>query len=119
MRFRAGGLIGERQRVAPARQAVREAFGVFGGLNLDAAQGRAGFLGLDHAAGAAIYIEEIIGEPVTGQRKLADGDAAVGHDIGLVDRADVPARLDEQLIDLPSGVLFRSPHLPSFELLFL
>jgi len=74
---------------------------------------------LDHAGGATIYIEEIIGEPVNGQLKLAYGHTAVGRDMGLVDIADVPARLDEQLIDLPSGVLFRIPHLFSFRFLFL
>ena len=114
--FRAGGLIREGQRVAPARQAFGKAFGVLGRLDLDAAQDRAGLLGLYHTGGAAIYVEEIIGEPVAGQRKLAYGHAAVGRDVGLVDVTDVPARLDEQLIDLPSGVLFRIPHLPSFRL---
>ena len=38
--FDAGGLVGERQRVAPAGQAGGQALGVFVGLGLDAGQGR-------------------------------------------------------------------------------
>lgn len=52
----AGGLIRERQRVVPARQAGGQALGVFGGLGFDAGQGHALLLGFDDAGGLAVHI---------------------------------------------------------------
>ena len=67
--FDAGGLVGKRQRVAPARQAVGQALGVFVRLGLDAGEGDAFLLGLDHPGGLAVHIEQVVGEAVAGQRE--------------------------------------------------
>jgi hypothetical protein len=54
--FDAGGLVGKRQRVAPARQPGGQALSVFVRLGFDAGEGYALLLGLDHPGSFAIYI---------------------------------------------------------------
>ena len=109
-RFRASGLIRERQRVAPARQAGGQPLGVFLSLVFHAAQRDALLLGLDDAGRLAIDIQQVIREAVAGQRELADRHAARGVDAGLVRVLNVPAREAEQPIDLFAGALFRRCH---------
>jgi hypothetical protein len=104
--FDAGGLVGERQRVAPARQTGGQALGVFVGLGFDAGEGDAFLLGLDHPGRLAVHIQQVIGEAVTGQRKFTDGDATRGMDVGRGRIADVPARRLQQHINFSPSSLF-------------
>ena len=105
--FHAGGLVGERERAAPGGQGVWQAGGVFAGLRLHADERGAGLLGFDDAGGFAVHVEHVVGEAVALlQLELADGDAAVRGDVGLVGVAHGPAGRGEQLVDLVACELF-------------
>ena len=110
-RFHARGFVRERERAAPGGQGVRQAGGVLRGLRLDADERGAAFLGLDDAGGFAVHVEHVVGEAVALlQLELADGDAAVGGDVGLVRVAHDPAGGGQQLVDLVACELFGRGH---------
>jgi hypothetical protein len=51
------------------------------------------FLGLDHAAGLAVHIEQVVGKAKPGvEGELADGDAKGRMDVRIGYAADMPAR---------------------------
>ncbi len=102
-RFHAGGLVRERQRIAPARQAGWQTLGVFVGLSFYAAEGDAFFLGFDHAGGLAIHIQQIVGKAMAGEREFADRHAARGMDVGGGCIADEPACRLQQSDDILTG----------------
>jgi hypothetical protein len=88
----------------PARQAIGQALGVFVGLDFDAGEGDALFLGFDHPGSLAVDIQQVIGETVAGfQRELTDGNAPRGVDICLARVAHMPAGYSEQAIDVLPG----------------
>ncbi len=112
--FHTRGLVGERQWVAPGRQPVRDALGVFGGLGFHAGEADAFLLGFDDPGGLAVHVQQVVGEAVAGfQGELADGHAPGGVDVGDGRIADMPTRRDEQRIDVLPCLLFRLNHVPT------
>ncbi len=106
--FGAGGLVSERQRVVPARQAIRQAFGVFVGLGFDAGEGHTLLLGFDDAGGLAVDVKQVIGKTVAGfEREFADRHAACGADVDFRCVAHMPASGCKQLVYGSPGLLFR------------
>jgi hypothetical protein len=98
--FDAGGFKTERQRPAPGGQAGRQALGVAGGLHFHAGEGGALFLGLDHAGGFGVDVEQVVGKAVAGvQGEFADGHATGGVDVGIRHVADVPAGRSKKRVD--------------------
>ncbi len=117
----AGRLVGERKRIMPARQAVGKPLGVLVGLDLDAGEGGAGLLGLDHPGSLAVNVEEVVGEAVTGERKLADRHPARRMDVGGADVLHGPAGRLQQAVDLLAGFSFglrrHKPSLPPTDII--
>jgi hypothetical protein len=78
--------------------------GVAATLQFHAGQGGAVFLGLDHAAGLAIHIEQVVGKTKAGvEGEFADGHALAGVDVGISHIADVPTGCNKQCVDADSG----------------
>ena len=103
----AGRLVGERERPDRRGELVGEAGDVLAGLGLDADEGGADLLGLEHADRLAVHEEQVVGNAVAGlEGELADGDtchrpARGGR--GQVDRPvvlDDPAGRGQLLVDL-------------------
>ena len=68
-------------------------------------------LGLDHAGGFAIDIEQVVGEAMAGgKRKLAKRHTPRGMEVGLGEIEDAPAGCGEQAVDFEAGELFRRDH---------
>jgi hypothetical protein len=66
----------KRQRPAPGGQSGWQALGISLGLDLNTFERGAFFFGLNHAAGFAVHIEQVIGKAVASiERKLTDGHA--------------------------------------------
>ena len=83
--FYARGFKQKWQRPAPCRQGSGQALGIAPGLNLNAFEGGTFFFGLDHAAGFAIYIQQVVGKAVAGvEGEFADGDAGGRVDVGVL-----------------------------------
>ena len=60
-------------------------------MQLHAGQRGALFLGLDHAAGLAVHIEQVVGKAKTVvEGEFADGHAGANVNIGVGHIADVP-----------------------------
>lgn len=105
-RLHPGGLVAKRKRAEWCRQSFGDAFAVFLGLRLHAGEGRALLLRLDHPGRHAVHEEKIVGFTVAvPQRKLPDGNARAGVDIGVCPILDDPARLLEQVVDRLPGFL--------------
>lgn len=107
--FDAGRFVQERQRPAPGGQAGGQTLGITTGLRFDAGEGRALLLGLDHAAGTAIDIQQVVGGAMAfDQRKFADRNAVCGVQIDLGEILHRPAGGAEQRVDgLPGRLLGR------------
>ena len=91
MGFYAGALPHEGQRAAPGGQRGWQTLGIAAALQFYAGERSALFLGLDHAAGLAVHVEQVVGKPKPGvEREFADGDAGGSVDVGIRDIADVP-----------------------------
>ena len=105
----------EAQAVAHLRvgEGGGQAPGVAAALQFHAGERGAFFLGLDHAAGLAVHVQQVVGKAEAGvEREFADGDAGGGVDVGVRDIADVPARLLQQRVDADSGFLLWRHGLP-------
>ena len=82
--------------------------GVLVRLQLDAGKGVTGRLRFENARSLPVDKQHVVGEPVARrQRELAYGDAPPGGEVHRVAVLDNPARLDERLVDLPTGPLLR------------
>ena len=92
--FNAGGFVAEGQGSAPGGQRGGQALGVAGGLHFHAGERSALFLGLDHASGFAVDIQQVVGKAVTGvEGEFTQRHATGGVDVGLGHIADVPTGL--------------------------
>ena len=106
-------LVDEGQRPAPRGQADGQALRIAGGLDLHAGERSALLLGLDHASGLAVHVEQVVGKAVAGvEHELADGHARRSVDISLVDIAYQPAGRLQQAVDGLPGCLFWLGHGP-------
>lgn len=102
-----GGFKQKRQGPAPGGQGGGQALSVALRLDLDAFEGAALFFGLDHAAGFAVHIEQVVGKAVPGvERKFADRYPVRRVQIDLVDVANMPASSLQELVDLDAGFGF-------------
>jgi hypothetical protein len=115
----AGGFIAERQGPHPGGQRSRQALRVAGGLHLDAGEGGARLLGLDHAGGFGVDVEQVVGKAVAGvQGEFADRHATGGVDVGVRHVADMPAGRSRSAsmdcLALASGVMRVPPFCGSF-----
>jgi len=80
---------------------------LFCGLDLDPGKGGACLFGFNNSRRLALNIEQVVGASVAGcQRKLADGHAGAGVEIGRFDVLDGSAGLSQQTIDILAGCLF-------------
>ena len=105
--FYARGFKQKWQRPAPCRQGSGQALGIAPGLNLNAFEGGTFFFGLDHAAGLAVHIKQVVGKAVAGvEGEFADGDAQRCVQIDLIDMAHVPASGLQELVDVDTGLGF-------------
>jgi hypothetical protein len=69
-----------------------EALGVAAALQLYSGERCALFLGLDNAAGLAVYIEQVVGDAKARvEGEFADRHASGGMDVGVCHIADVSA----------------------------
>ena len=102
----AGGLVEKGQRVVPgvSLQPGRQAVAVLRRLGLDAAEGRAHRLGLDHADGASIDEEHIVREAGL-KGKLRHGHTVGGAQVDLFTWLHRPSGGLEMLINMLSGFL--------------
>ncbi len=112
--FGAGAFVDERQRAAPRRQAGGLALCVLAGLHLHAGERGALLLGLDHAGGLAVDVEQVVRFAVAGvQLELADRHAAGGVDVGGLEVLHRPAGGGEQAVDVLAGELLGRCHVQS------
>jgi hypothetical protein len=77
--FDAGGFKTERQGPTPGGQRSRQALGVAGGLHFHAGEGGALFLGLDHAGGFGVDVEQVVGKAVAGVQREIRGSPRHGR----------------------------------------
>lgn len=105
-RFRAGALVGERERRMPMRDAEGHADDVVRGLLLDAGQRVALRFGLDGANGFAVRKQCVV--RLAGfEAELADGDAALRGKVKIPFRLHSPATRRQKDIDFLASELLR------------
>ena len=85
---------------------IRKAGGVFRGLDLDALQGMANFLGFDYPDGLSMQIQQIVGVTVTLLEGKLPDSTRLGDVLGT-EVADMPSRRYQQLVDFLAGFCFR------------
>ncbi len=111
----AGGFKAERQRPAPSGQAGRQALRIPGRLHFNTGERGALFLGLDHAGGFGVDVQQVVGKAVAGvEGKLADRHATGGVDVGIRHVADMPAGRSKKRVDGLSRPGLRCHALPPF-----
>ena len=114
LRDRAGGLVGERQRQAVVRQAGGQAVEVLARLRFDAGERVALRLGLDHADGLAVGVEQVVGVAgVSGNSRTATPRAR--RDVHLAAVLHRPSRIVQAGGRCPAGLFLRgSSEKPGF-----
>ncbi len=106
--FNSGRLVGKGERLIPGGESSRQAFAVTIGLDLHPGQGDADLLCFDHAGGAAIDVEEVVGKTITGGKgEFAQGNATTGMNIRRLDILNQPPDRNEEGIDLKARDRFR------------